>query len=489
MSRILLINTAEEEETRAALVAEGKLVEFRREPARATKLLGNIYKGRVVNIEPGIEAAFLDIGTGRNAFLHVTDCVGALEAGAAGRARPRIADHARLGQDLVVQVTREPIGSKGPVVTGHLSLAGRFLVLLPRAAAGGVSRRIEETEGRAQLRQVARELEERAGMGLIVRTAAGDRTRRELLRDLTTLRSLWDAISREAETRRAPARLHVESDLVVRALRDLLDRDVEEVHVDTPEARAAAQRTLEALQPELVARLRLHEGHTPLFHRFGIEEEIDCLRRRAVPLPGGGSVVFDATEALVAVDVNSGRTRNDEGLEETALRTNIEAAAEIARQLRLRDLGGVIVVDFIDLQEVANVRAVEKQFRLHLKQDRARVRTGRMGAFGVYVLTRRRAGAGQVSEERPCPRCGGTGRAHAPDEIALRVFRELRARAARSRGGGLTARVSPEVGALLRESRAGALDALASEAGLELKVADDPSLPPNGWAIQRGSVA
>jgi len=469
VNRVLLINAAEAGETRAALVEEGRVEEFRCEHAAARTLVGNVYKGTVVNLEPGIGAVFVDLGEGRNGFLHES---------AWNRDRSLA-----LGDEIVVQVTRESIGSKGPMLTGDVSLPGRFLVLLPYSRGGGVSRRIGETENRNELRALAKEFEERTGSAVIVRTAGANRTKRELMRDLRALRRLWTAVERRAETAPAPALLYAESDLVARALRDLVDRSVSEIHVDTPEALEGARRAVRLVQPELADRLRLHAAPDPLFHAFDVEAQIDRLRTRRVALPGGGSIVFDRTEALVAVDVNSGRMREQLGLEETALKTNLEAAEEVARQLRLRDLGGVVVVDFIDMRGADHVREVERAFRAHLARDRARVRPGRLGAFGIFVLTRRRAGAGGAVVRRACPRCEGSGEVIHPDEVALRVFRELRARATGKGRRGLRARVSPGVAEILKGARSAVVEALSGHSGREIGVEADPSLPPDGWEV------
>jgi ribonuclease E len=471
-NRILLINAAETGETRAALVEEGRVEEFRCEHAAAQTLVGNVYKGTVVNLEPGIGAVFVDLGEGRNGFLHESSWNrdGSLA----------------LGDEIVVQVTRESIGSKGPMLTGDVSLPGRFLVLLPYSRGVGVSRRIGETENRNELRALAKEFEERTGSAVIVRTAGANRTKRELMRDLRALRRLWAAVEGRAKTATAPALLYAESDLVARALRDLVDQGVSEIHVDTPEALEGARRVVRLVQPELADRLRLHAAPDPLFHAFDVEAQIDRLRARRVALPGGGSIVFDRTEALVAVDVNSGRMREQVGLEETALKTNLEAAEEVARQLRLRDLGGVVVVDFIDMRGADHVKEVERAFRAHLARDRARVRPGRLGAFGIFVLTRRRAGAGGAMMRRACPRCEGSGEVIHPDEVALRVFRELRARAAGKGRRGLRARVSPGVAEILQGSRSAVVEALSGDSGREIGVEADPSLPPDGWEVVAG---
>jgi ribonuclease E len=475
VGRLLLINAAEAEETRAAVVADGRLEEYRSEPAAGEALVGNVYKGRVRNLEPAIGAAFVDLGVGRNGFLHVSACAG-------GGPETRIEDLLSLGDDVLVQVTRESIGAKGPMLTGDLSLPGRLLVLLPFSEGSGVSRRIGAEDDRSKLRDLVRDLEGKAGAALIARTAAADATRGELLRDLRQLRRVWRSVRAKAKARPAPALLYEEKDLVGRALRDLADREMEGIVVDTPEAHAQARDLLAAIQPELTDRLRLHEGREPLFHAHGIEAQVDLVHARTVPLPGGGSIVFDRTEALVAIDVNTGRTREEE-LEETALRTNLEAAEEIARQLRLRDLGGVIVVDFIDLREHAHGRRVERAFKEALARDRARVRAGRLGDFGIFALTRQRTGAG-VAPRRSCPRCGGRGEVAHPEAVALRVFRELRARAAGRGRAPIRARVAPEVRDILERQRGGALKALSEEARRPVGVEADPGRATDSWAVE-----
>ncbi|MHC4934152.1 MAG: ribonuclease E/G, partial [Planctomycetota bacterium] len=272
--------------------------------------------------------------------------------------------------------------------------------------------------------------------------------------------------------------------LVGRALRDLVEPAVAEIWVDTPEALGRAREVLETIQPELVERLHLHDSPQPLFHARDIETQIDRLGARKVSLPGGGSLVFDATEALVAVDVNSGRMRHEEGLEETALQANLEAAEEIARQLRLRDLGGVVVIDFIDMRDAEHVREVERVFREQLRKDRARLRPGRMGPFGIFALTRQRTGAGAGDGQRTCARCGGTGSVIREDEVALRVFRELMARIASPGRTSLKVRLSPEVAETLRTSHQEALTALSEECGREILLEPDDSLPPGGWQLE-----
>ncbi len=398
--RTLLINDLDPGETRAALVDDGIIEEYRCERASEPRLVGDIYKGRVVNLETGIGAAFLDFGGGGNGFLHVSDCAGGVT---------RIEERFSMGDEAIVQVTREAVGDKGPVLTEEVSLPGRYLVLLPFAETGGISRRIEQAHDRRQLRALLQDLEQEAGGAVIVRTAAADRTPDELRSDAQSLKGRWEAIQGQAREHAAPHCLSAESDVIARAVRDWLDDTVDEVVVDTEAADIAVRSLTRA------GRARLHAEPEPLFHLFGVEEQLDLVAARTVALPGGGSVVFDRTEALVAVDVNSGTTREREGFEETALRTNLEACAEISRQLRLRDLGGLVVVDLIDMDDPERARQVDEVFRECLAADRARIRVGGLGPFALFTLTRQRTGDGVRPDA---------------ETQAYRVLREVRARVA-----------------------------------------------------------
>jgi ribonuclease E len=452
MSSILLLNAAEPEERRVALVREGRLEEFRAEPGGAASPRGNVYQGRVVNLESGIGAAFVSLGTGRNGFLHQSDCVGA-EGGEPGR----IEDHLSVGDEVLVQVTRESVGDKGPMLTQNVGLPGRFLVLLPFSPGAGVSRRIADTAQRDRLRVLLEGLDAPAEHGWILRTAAAGATRREIRRDFGALRRLWRAVQKRAREVEAPALVHAEGDLLVRALRDLVDRDVDEIQVDQEEAFRRVEQGLRAVQPRLLDRLRLYRGRSPLFHAYEVEEQVDRLRSRRVPLPGGGSLVIDRTEALVAIDVNSGRTREEEGLAETARRTNLEAAEEAARQLRLRDLGGLVVVDFIDMTNKGHVREVERTLRAALRGDRAKVRMSRMGSFGTVGN---------------------------PGAVGLRVYRELRARCARPGTRGIRLALHPDAAGVLREERAGALEELSRASGRTIRIVEDETVPADGWRLE-----
>ncbi len=480
MARILLLNAAEAEERRVALVQDGRLEAYRAERAgSAAPQRGNVYKGKVVNLETGIGAAFVALGSGRNGFLHMSDCLPR-----DGKAPARIEEHVALGDPVLVQVSRESVGSKGPMLTQNIGLPGRFLVLLPFSEGGGISRRITERSEREKLRELLEHVQAPAEVGWILRTAASGCTRKELQRDLSSLLRVWRAIDKRSRTAKAPALLHAEGDVLVRSLRDLVDKNVDEIRVDDAEEYQQVQESLRALQPRLLDRLRLYEDARPLFHAYEIEDQVDRLASRRLSLPSGGSLVIDRTEALVAIDVNSGRTREEEGLEETARRTNLDAAPEIASQLRLRDLGGVVVIDFIDMLDKNHVREVERTLKQALKADRAKVRMGRIGPFGTLALTRQRIVAQATGETRTCPACGGAGEVQDPLHVALRAFRELKERCGGKGRRGLRVILRPEAARLLRERRKEALEQLCRSSGRKLLVEEDPDLAGGAWRLE-----
>jgi len=397
MKQEMLINVAQPEECRIAIVEDGVLEELYVERAGQDNYVGNIYKGVVVNLEPSIQAAFVDFGVGRNGFLHVSDiepqyfrqggfdpakalgpprpnrsprreersAVGdefaEVEDETAGRrqnhrfsVRPRfkppIQDILRRGDELLVQVIKEGIGAKGPTLSTYISIPGRYLVLMPALGRIGVSRKIEDETIRRRLRDIMLELNPPKGVGFIVRTAGSDRTKRELSRDMAYLLRLWKVIARRIKRLPAPAGIYEESDMIIRTIRDIFTPEVDAIYIDEPKAYERAKEFLQLVMPRYVHHLHLFEGREPLFCKYNLDEEIAKIHRRRVPLKSGGSIVIDQTEALVAIDVNSGSFRADDSAEETAFQMNLHAAKEIARQLRLRDLGGVIVNDFIDMR-------------------------------------------------------------------------------------------------------------------------------------------
>lgn len=422
-----------------AIVEDGTLLEYYLEDTGERSLLGNIYLGRVVNIEPGIQAAFVDIGESKSAFIHVSDLMPAYagaqgvpfeqfaDRAAGGRERPLIQDILRKGQTLLVQVSKDSIGHKGPTVTSYVSLPGRYLVLLTGMSRSGVSKKIDEPKQRERLRKIADSFPPVEYMGVIVRTAGANQVKKDLDRDLRYLQQVWHGIVDNAKGEKAPMLVYQESDLVIRTVRDLFDPEVEEILVDSAEVAEQVQGFLSSLMPRYANRAKHYDSSTPLFYRFNVEEEIDNIYDRKVPLASGGSLVIDETEALVAIDVNSGKYRKEKDLEKTAVLINCEAAVEIARQLRLRDLGGVVICDFIDMVEPKNRRAVESVVREQIKKDRSKTWFSRMSRFGIIEMTRQRLrpSKDRVSRE-VCPCCSGRGTIRSARSAATGILRHLK---------------------------------------------------------------
>jgi ribonuclease E len=437
MTKEMLINVLEGEECRIALVENSTLEELYIERASSERHVGNIYKARVVNVEPSIQAAFMDIGTPKNAFLHVSDLVSAAypkrKAAPAegekkgGPRRTPIQQLLRPGDELIVQITKEGIGTKGPSVTTALSIPGRYLVLMPSLARLGVSRKIEDDKTRRELRDLLASINPPKDTGFIVRTAGQGRGKRELSRDMNYLLRLWEVVQARAASAKAPAEIFRESDLVLRTLRDIFTPDTETIWVDSEPVLKRVHDFLKIAMPRHAGAAKLYEGPVPLFHKYRLEEAIEQIYSRTVPLPRGGSIVIDQTEALVAIDVNSGKFRHGKDAEESAHQLNVMAAKEIARQIRLRDLGGVLVIDFVDMDKGENRRHVEKVLRDALKGDRARYRMLRMSKFGIVEMTRQRIKSNlQRATYMDCPYCKGAGLVKTPESVALEVMRNVR---------------------------------------------------------------
>ncbi|MCI0651064.1 MAG: Rne/Rng family ribonuclease [Planctomycetes bacterium] len=434
----LLVNVEEPGEVRVALADDHRLLEYQIEETTEKTQHGNIYLGRVVNIEPGIQAAFIDLGEERSGFLHVSDvhhAYGGARRIPVNRFDERPPEQAEKtliqnlltkGQEVLVQVSKEAIGHKGPSVTTFVSLPGRYLVLMAGMTRAGVSKKIEDQKARDDLRAIAENLKPPPHVGLIVRTAGAEQAKRDLDRDLKFLRQLWQGILEKLENGRAPALLHAESDVVIRTVRDLFKPEIEEIVIDDEAVTARVRQFLERVMPRYADRVKHFGGSTPIFHRFGVEKEIESIYDRKVPLPSGGSLVIDETEALVAIDVNSGRYRAEEDLEKTAISINLEAVAEIGRQLRLRDLGGVVVCDFIDMTEAKHRRRVEQALRQELRHDRAKTWFCRMSRFGIIEMTRQRLrpSKDRVARET-CPTCAGRGTVRSARNVATAIFRQL----------------------------------------------------------------
>lgn len=420
----MLINATHTEELRVALVDGQKLYDLDIEASSREQKKANIYKGKITRIEPSLEAAFVDFGADRHGFLPLKEISKEYFDPAAGKGRVNIKQALREGQEVVVQVDKEERGNKGAALTTFISLAGRYLVLMPNnSRAGGISRRIEGEE-RSQLKEAMGGLNTPKNMGVIVRTAGIGRSTEDLQWDLDYLLQFWESITEASKTRAAPFLIYQESNVIIRAIRDYLRQDIGEVLVDAPAVFDEVVNFVRGVMPAYESKIKLYQDETPLFSRYQIEAQIETAFQREVKLPSGGSIVIDPTEALVSIDINSARSTKGTDIEDTAVQTNLEAAEEIARQLRLRDMGGLIVIDFIDMGQAKNQRDVENRVRKSLELDRARVQVGKISRFGLLEMSRQRLRP-SLSETRAevCPRCSGQGTIRDIESLALSIMR------------------------------------------------------------------
>jgi ribonuclease E len=450
----MLINATQAEERRLAIVDGQKLLDYEIEIEGREQRKGNIYKAIVTRVEPSLEACFVDYGEDRHGFLPFKEISKQYFAEGVSPSQARIQDAIKEGQELLVQVEKEERGNKGAALTTFISLAGRYVVLMPNnPRGGGVSRRIEGDE-RAELKEAMDQLEYPKGMSIIARTAGIGRSAPELQWDLNYLLKLWSAIDGASQTKGAFL-IYQESSLVIRAIRDYFNHDIGDILIDTDDIYEQAHQFMAHVMPEHAARVKRYRDETPLFSRFQIEHQIESAYARTVTLPSGGAIVIDHTEALVSVDVNSARAIKGGDIEETATRTNLEAADEVARQMRLRDLGGLIVIDFIDMEESKNRREVENRLRDALRQDRARVQFGTISKFGLMEMSRQRLRpALSEGASIPCPRCGGSGHVRDTESSALQILRIIQEEAMKDNTAAVHAQVPVEVASfLLNEKR------------------------------------
>jgi ribonuclease G len=542
VKREILINGSQRE-TRVAILEDDRLVELLVDRPDHRRTVGDIYLGRVEAVLPGIQAAFVDIGQEKSAFLHASDLlepeedeepeeeeaeeVAAAEVGSAEvaegsvdepapperkgawrsrdrrrrrnngaateradpgerrqreisprRALPNIQDILKKGQTLPVQVTKEPIGTKGCRVTAQISLPGRFLVYMPYASKVGVSRKIESREQRGKLREMVSKLLPNDAGGVIVRTVAEGVTEEHFRREIESLLSLWKKINRKKTfVRRAPALLQRETSLTRGIIRDLFSSKVDALHVDMKELYNEIEQYLQQIDPELMSRVHLYTDATPLFDKFDIESEIRDLFKARVELPTGGSLVIQPTEALISIDVNTGRYTGKKDPEKTILRTNLEAAREIARQIRLRDIGGIIVCDFIDMETRSNRDKVLQELRTHLGRDRARTKALAVSELGLVEMTRQRVRPSLWhSMTTDCPTCAGTGRVFTPEVVARRLERALKRAGHERRERQLSVRLHPEVALYLLEDEPRLLQTLTKLTGVDIELRDDPMM-------------
>ncbi|MFA5238497.1 MAG: Rne/Rng family ribonuclease [Phycisphaerae bacterium] len=470
MAREMLINMAESEECRVAIVEDGALEELYVERTSLSRHVGNIYKGKVVNVESGIQAAFIDCGMGKNGFLHISDLHPRYFAGADNNSTESVGQRKSLkerlpiqsclhkGQELVVQVTKEGINTKGPTLSTYLALPGKFLVMMPWMRKLGISHKIEDDNERVRLRQILDEIKQPKGIGFIIRTAGEGCSKRDIQNDLKYLSRLWTAIEKRIETEKVPGEIYQESDLVTRTLRDVLNSKIDKIVCDSESVVRKIRDFLSIATPRLKQKVVYYDSKVPLFHKYRIEEEIIKIQSRTVALKGGGSIVIEQTEALVAIDVNSGRYRKGQNAEQTSYKTNAEAAPEIARQLRLRDLGGLIICDFIDMRSQRHRRDIEKIFRNAVKPDRARSRILRISGFGVVEMTRQRMRPSlQSATYLACPHCGGMGYIKSHESVAIEIIRKLNLSASKEQIKRIELFVSPIVGGYLQNEKRAAI--------------------------------
>lgn len=463
----MIINYVPGEECRIAIVEDGRLEELHAERSNAVSFVGNIYVGRVTNVEPSIQAAFVDFGLESNGFLHISDVHPRYFPGEDGEAteqigkktprreRPPIQQCFRKGQEVLVQVLKEGINTKGPTLTSYLSIPGRYLVMLPDMDRVGVSRKVEDEDLRREMKKTLDQIELPEGFGFILRTAGEGRGKMELKRDLAYLQRLWKDIERRRKGGSQPRLLYAESDLLMRALRDIWTSDVSEIIIDNESALNRAARFMKIVAPRSATRLLHYNRPAPVFHAYGLEEQIIRTHARDVPLPGGGSLVIDETEAMVAIDVNSGKMRAHGDAETTAYKTNIEAVDEICRQLRLRDVGGLVLCDLIDMMKRDHRRDIENRLRDRMKRDRAATKVLPISEFGIVEMTRQRQkGSLRATHYAKCPICTGRGMLKRPDSVADDAMRDLAVILEHDKVAKIELVVSPRVaGELLSHKR------------------------------------
>lgn len=486
----MVVNDVPGEECRIALLEDGQLEELYSERTANATNVSNIYKGRVVNVEPAIQAAFVDFGSGQNGFLHISDLHPRYFPGEEvtervgkkipRRERPPIQEALKRGDSILVQVIKEGLGTKGPTLTSYLSIPGRLMVMMPDMDHVGVSRRIEDEEKRREMRATLSALDLPENMGFILRTAGFGRTKTDLKRDLAYLNRLWKQIEKRIHGEKAPCELYVESDLLIRTIRDVLTPDISAIVVDSESAYQRAGDFLSVIAPRSAPKLVRYPRHAPIFHAFDIERQIDLIHQRQVPLRSGGAIVIEQTEAMVAIDVNSGKSRSARDSESNAYHTNCEAVDEICRQLRLRDLGGLVCCDLIDMMRHDNRRTIEKRFRDNLARDRAKTTVTRISEFGVLELTRQRMRPSmRKAHYQPCPHCSGHGEVRTPESMGSEAIRHAAHLLQHDRVRAVEIVCPPRVGSAFLGARRRELVRLEDAMGKLIRVRISEAMPPD----------
>ncbi len=494
-----MIISASGHETMVAVLEDDLLAEVFVERERHRGVVGNVYKGRVSKVLPGMQSSFIDIGLERDGFLYVAEVIDALEefeklssddegdgkdrkAGARARAQAKIEELLREGQEILVQVVKEPLGTKGARLTSHVTMAGRFLVFMPTVDHIGISRKIDARDERSRLRGIVREFRESHGFtgGVIIRTAAAGRPKEDIIGDLEAFHTIWTDVRRKAESSRAPALVYQEQSLVGKMLRDFLTAEFQAIRIDNPVEYARVVELVERIMPGLAGKVKLYDKPYPIFEEYGVQAEIERALQSKVHLKSGGSIVINHTEALVAIDVNTGRyvgKKSAGRLEDTIVKTNLEAAKEIVRQIRLRDLGGIIVLDFIDMEDKKNRQKIFQAVEQELRKDRSPSKAVQVSDFGLVIVTRKRV---KQSLERvmtePCPYCSGTGVIKSSSTICYEILSEVKKISGDLNGHRLLLRVNPEIARALREEEQDVLRDLRQSIGREVMVKPDLQL-------------
>jgi ribonuclease E len=483
----MLINAAHPEEYRVAVVADGILEELDVQINTREATLGNIYKGKITRIEPSLQAAFVDYGATRNGFLPISDIHPSYfpESFADGRRRPRIEEIFRREDELVVQVNKEERDNKGASLTTNISLAGRYLVLMPGTDLHGVSRKIEDEKERKKLREIVKTLRLPDNMGFIIRTAGLGRTKTALSLDLNYVLKLWQAIEKNVAEVPAPALLYREQDIVIRSIRDHFSPDISEILVDHKTVYNRVRSFFHQLMPKHEKLVKLYQEKRPLFNKYQLEEQVEQVYRKRINLKSGGYIIIEPTEALVTVDVNSGSATKERGIEETAFKVNMDAAPEIVRQLRLRDLGGIIVIDFIDMFNKKHKLDVERAVKAEFKKDRAKCKVLRISALGLLELSRQRLKSSLgTGEYLPCPLCEGKGQIRSPDVTALSVFRRIKSLAIKPDVAEVRATVPSQVAEYLLNSVRGPIVQTENQYNARIVVLSREHLPENEISVE-----
>ena len=491
----MIINYVPGEECRIAIVNDGNLEEFHAERTDAISRVNNIYVGKVTNVESGIQAAFVDFGLEENGFLHVSDlhpryfqeddATERVGKKTPRRERPPIQACLKRGQEVIVQVIKEGVGTKGPTLTSYLSIPGRYLVMMPQMDKVGVSRKVEDEEERGKMREILNQLELPDGFGFILRTAGFDRTKTDLKRDLAYLQRLWKNMESTRKKGGKKVRLlYSESDLLVRALRDLVTPEISRIIIDDESALARAAQFMKIVAPRSSVKVMRYTGGRPIFHAFGIEQQLALSHAREVPLPSGGRLVIDETEAVVAIDVNSGKSRAARDAETNAYKTNAEAVDVICRQLRLRDIGGIVINDLIDMRSAKNRKAIEQQFRDRLKRDRAKSTIAPISPFGILEMTRQRMrGSLRSQHYTDCPTCHGKGLVQRPSSVSSDALREVAVALESDKVDRVELVVSGRIAGELLSNRRGSLNRLERATGKQVQVRVSETLGLDRFSI------